>query len=121
MQKGASLMRLIAFATAFLVSASAAQAMTVSTFIMKADALRARGPLALFSSDYGLLKKELTDSVSALHTERLQALKSGGTPAYCPADQSGRMSVGEVMAVMNAVPTANRSRVQVKDALRQHF
>lgn len=95
--------------------------MPVSTFLGKADALKAKGPLALFCGDYGLLKKELSESMAALRTERLAALKSGSAPAYCPAQQSGQMSLDEVMAAMKAVPPEKRSTVSVKDALRVHM
>ena len=49
-------------AALLLASATAANAatgdMSVATFLAKVDALKAKGPMALFSSDIGLLKNE---------------------------------------------------------------
>ena len=95
--------------SAFFIASSAA-AMPVSTFLQKAQALKASGPLALLSSDYRLLKNELSSTMEALHSERLAAVRAGRPPAYCPTQQSGSMSVGEIMGAMNAVPPAARPR-----------
>jgi hypothetical protein len=114
-------MRLAGLGCAALLFASAAPAMPVCVFLAKADALKARGPLALFSSDYGLLKNEIISNMTVLRNERLAAVKSGAKPAYCPTEASGRMDVDEVISAMNAVPAAERGRTDVKEALRQHL
>jgi hypothetical protein len=114
-------MRLASLGCAAFLIASAAPAMPVSVFLTKADALKARGALALFSSDYGLLKSEIVSNMTTLRNERLVAVKSGAKPAYCPTEASGRMDVDEVLSAMNAVPAADRSRTEVKEALRQHL
>jgi hypothetical protein len=114
-------MRFSPLAIGFLFVASAAPAMPVSTFLEKADALKSRGALAVFSSDYGLLKNEVVQSMNALRSERLASLKSGTRPAYCPADENRHMSVDEIMAAMNSVPQNERARIGVKDALRAHL
>ena len=101
--------------------ASSAAAMPVSTFLQKAQALKASGPLALLSSDYRLLKNELSSTMEALHSERLAAVHAGRPPAYCPTQQSGSMSVGEIVGAMNAVPPAARQSTDVKDAMRTHM
>lgn len=114
-------MRLAFVGLAALAVASSAAAMPVSAFLDKANALKARGPLALLSSDYGLLKRELTATMEALRAERLAAVKSGKPPAYCPTRQAGSMDVAEIMSAMNAVPPADRARTDTKDAMRAHM
>ncbi|MFL6861719.1 MAG: hypothetical protein ACJ8DZ_01820 [Allosphingosinicella sp.] len=105
---------------AFLVAAplAAASAMPVSTFLQKADALQAKGMLALFSSDYGLLKKEVTDASGQLRAERLAARAAGRRPAYCPPEQQGSLDSRDLLAAFRAIPPALAARTQVKDALR---
>ena len=105
------------FAIALLViavpaTALQAQTMPVSTFLAKANALKAKGPLALFSSDIGLLKKEIQNSAKALRAEQLAAQKAGRKPALCmPAKAS--MNSDELLAHFNSIPAAQRNmRVQ---------
>ena len=115
-------MRLAFLFVAGVLTASAAQAMPVSTFLEKADKLKARGPLALVSSDFGLLKREIQGSAVYLRNERLAALKAGRKPAYCPpATQSKGMDVEEILGAMRAVPAAQRARTDVRDAMRGHM
>ena len=59
----------------FATSASA-QNMPVSTFLAKADALKAKGPLALFSSDIGVLKKEVEAAAVSYRGDRKAAIAS---------------------------------------------
>jgi hypothetical protein len=105
---------------AFLAAAplTAASAMPVSIFLQKADALQAKGMMALFSSDYGLLKKEVTEASSQLRAERLAARAGGRRPAYCPPEQQGSLDSRDLLAAFRAIPPALAARTQVKDALR---
>ena len=48
-----------------------AHAMDIQTFLTKADALKAKGMMALFSSDYKLLKSEIQTQSESLRSERL--------------------------------------------------
>jgi hypothetical protein len=114
-------MRIAFIAVSALFITSSAAAMPVSTFLQKAQALKAAGPLALLSGDYRLLKNELSATMEALRLERLAAVRAGRPPAYCPTQQSGSMSVGEIMGAMNAVPPAARQTTDVKDAMRAHM
>ena len=71
------------------VPVSALQAMTVATFLQKAEALQARGPLALLSSDLTLLKTEIATASQSIRAERLAARRAGRRPAYCPPEGGG--------------------------------
>lgn len=99
-----------------LASAAAAE-MDVGTFLTKADALRAKGAMALFSSDIGVLKREVNSAAMSLRVERLAQAKAGQKSAYCPPAK-GSMDSDELIAAMRAVPAAERSRTEVRTVLR---
>jgi hypothetical protein len=107
--------------TAALVAALApagAEAMPVSTFLQKADALQAKGMLALFASDYKTLKAEVTNASAQLRAERLAARAAGRRPAYCPPQDQGSLDSNELLAAFRTIPPAVAARTEVKDALR---
>jgi hypothetical protein len=107
--------------TAVLAAALAsdgAEAMPVSVFLQKADALQARGMLALFASDYKLLKTEVTNASAQLRAERLAARAAGRRPAYCPPQDQGSLDSNELLAAFRNIPPAVAARTEVKDALR---
>jgi hypothetical protein len=96
---------------------AAANAMDLATFVTKADALEKKGMMALFSSDYKLLKGEIETASAQLRAERTAAQKARRPMAYCPPAKSG-LGVKELLANFRSVPAAQRQRLQVKDALR---
>lgn len=98
--------------------AGAAQAMKVDQFLQKADALQQKGMMALFSSDYKLLKGEVEAGAAALRQERLAAKAAGRPQAYCPGDSAPGLNSNEILKAFRTIPSAQRSRVEVKDALR---
>ena len=100
------------------VTALQAQAMPVSTFLAKANALQKKGPLALFSSDIGVLKKEVQASAVLLRNERLAAKSAGRRPAFCPPEKGAALNSNELLGHFKSVPPAQQSRVPVRDALR---
>lgn len=107
----------LAAALLAIVPLGAAQAMDVATFLVKADALQKKGMMALMSSDYKLLRKEIETSAASLRAERQAAERAGRKPAYCPpAKQS--LTSNEILAAFRTFPAAQRARIQVKDALR---
>ena len=96
---------------------SGAQAMNIATFLQKADALEKKGMMALFSSDYKLLKGEVEAASSQLRTERIAAQKAGKKPAYCPPAKGG-LGPQELLAQLRTIPVPQRGRMDVKDGLR---
>ena len=94
-----------------------AAAMDVATFLLKADAVKQKGVLAPLSPDYKPLMAELDEGSKALRAERLAAQAGGARPPYCP---TGKRSLGPdgIFEGFRAIPVAQRSQVQVKDALR---
>ena len=91
-----------------LATPLAGQAMPVSTFLTKSEALMKKGPMAVFSGDLGLLKKEMQRSGGQLKAERLAAVKAGQKPAFCPPAKAS-MSPNELLNHLRAVPAAQRN------------
>lgn len=85
-----------------------AQTMPVSTFLAKADALKKKGPLALFSSDIGLLKKEIGNSAKSLRAEQNAARKSGRKLPYCLPEKASFNST-ELLDHFRSIPPAQRN------------
>ena len=94
-----------------------AHAMDVATFLAKADPLKKKGMMAIFSSDYKLLAGEVQTHSKALREERLAAKAAGRPQAYCPPEKSG-LKVDELMAGLHAIPAAQQPRTSMKDALK---
>jgi hypothetical protein len=108
---------LLLAALAVVIPVGALQAMTVAAFLEKADALRARGMMAMFSSDIGLLKGEVTSAGATLRAEAAAARQAGRPPAFC-APERVQMSSNELLAFFRSVPPAQRQRLEVRDAMR---
>jgi hypothetical protein len=105
-------------AAALIALPAALHAMTVAVFLEKAEALKSRGALALFSSDLRLLKGEIRTAGAALRAERLAAERAGRRPSYCPPARGGRFDADELLAHFRAIPPAQRARMEVREGLR---
>jgi hypothetical protein len=95
-----------------------AQSMPVSQFLGKAEALKKKGPLALFSSDLKLLKAEIQKSGASLRAERLAAKAAGRRQAFCPPEGPASLNSEEVLNHMRSIPAAQRPRMPVREAMR---
>lgn len=93
--------------------AQPAGAMTVNEFLAKAVALRAKGMMALFSSDLGVLKRETKTAMEALRADRLAAEKAGRKPLYCPRP-GAKTDSDEFLSALQAIPPAERG-VSIRD------
>ena len=100
-----------------LAAAPASAAMDVATFLAKATALKSKGPLALLSSDMGLLKREGAAAAQELRAERNAAKAAGSKPAFCPPDK-GAMSGMEMVAALSKIPPAQRG-ISLTDGFRR--
>jgi hypothetical protein len=110
-------MRKIAFGlliAALPATALHAQAMPVSTFLAKAEALKKKGPLALLSGDVGLLKAEVMNSGKALRAEQLAAQKAGQKPATCIPEKAA-IGSNELLNHFQAI-SAQQRNMSVKAA-----
>lgn len=108
--------RLLLGAMLLMVAVPAA-AMPVATFLAKSEALRKKGPLALFSGDLKLLVRTVKADAQALRAERLAATKANRPPAYCPPAEV-KLSDKDILAAMQAVPPAQRATTSTRSALR---
>lgn len=114
-------MTLSLIAAALLLGAAApapAPAMTVAAFIAKADGLKKKGPLALFSGDLKLLTSQIKADGASIRAERLAAKAAGKLTAFCPPEAGVKLSDKDVMQAMQAVPAAERGRTSTRTALR---
>ena len=102
---------------ALLLASSTAFAIPATTFLARADVLMAKGPLALFSSDVGLLKTEAAHAGAELRAERLALLAQHKPTAYCPPAKSG-ISSDELIKGLHRIPAPELARLQFKDAFR---
>jgi hypothetical protein len=96
---------------------TALQAMNVTIFLQKAEALQKKGIGAMFSSDLGLLKSEVRGASQTLKAERQAAERAGRHGAYCPTGNP-TLNSNEILAFFRAIPPSQRERTEVKDALR---
>jgi hypothetical protein len=104
-------------AAAIVASSVAAQAMPVSDFVTKANALEKKGVMALLSSDFRVLKNEGNSATQAAVREERAAVKAGRKPTMCfPKDNKLSLGTSEVLNHMRAVPAAQRG-MSVKDAM----
>ncbi len=110
-------MRKIAFVVVAVVMAIApAQAeMSVATFLAKADGLKAKGVMAMMSSDIGLLKDEMKVATTAYRTQINADKAAGRTPHSCPVPK-GKMDSDELMAYFRTIPAARQPKISVKTA-----
>lgn len=109
--------------TAWLVAAMlatmpvAAQAMSVAEFIAKSEALRAKGLLALTSSDITVLRDEVKAAATAYRAKLKADIAAGRKPSSCPPPV-GQSSIDgkDVLAYFKSLPAA-----QQKQSVRTAF
>ena len=90
-------------------------AMPVSVFMAKAEALRAQGAMALFSSDIGVLKAEVSGSAQAFR-QRVKVEAANGRPSACPPEHAALTS-DDLIAQMGSYPANARARIPVSEAV----
>lgn len=95
--------------------------MSVATFLAKADALKAKGPMALFSSDMKVLKAE-GEAAGAAYRSRLQAERAAGHPSSCPPPGGkARMNSDQLLAHLRTYPDGTRGATTMKAAMADYF
>jgi hypothetical protein len=97
-----------------LLIATPASAMSVADFLVKADAIKAKGMMAMFSPDLGVLRAEVQTGVNAW---RAQAMPTGKRANACPPGDKLRLTPKDVLAMMDAVPQPQRAATETADAL----
>ena len=103
-----------------VLPATGAAAMSVSAFLAKADALKKKGPLALFSGDIKLLMNQVKADSAELRAENKALETAGKRKHYCPPAKFA-MDEDQIMLAMRQVPAAHRAHTSTKDALRTYL
>lgn len=94
---------------AMLVVPVAANAMSVSDFLAKADALKARGFLAIGSPDIALLKGEVAAASKQYRDGLAAEIAAGRKPSSCPPPKgTAKISSDDLLASFRAIPPAQR-------------
>lgn len=93
--------------------------MNVGLFLAKADALRAKGAMAMFSDDIEVLKGEGKAAAEA-YKARLTKERAAGRPSSCPPQGTG-LDSGELLGFLRSYPANVRPRVSMKQAMAEFF
>lgn len=95
--------------------------MSVATFLSKAEALKAKGAMALFSGDVKVLKSEGTAAGMA-YKARLEAERTAGKPSSCPPPAGkAAMSADQLLSHLRLYPAEVRPRTTMKTAMADYF
>lgn len=99
-------------------SLAGAQAMNAEQFYRSATALQSKGAMAVFSmGKVKALTAEAKAAGAKAREARLAAIAAGKKPRYCPSDGPGGMSSSEFVTRLAAIPAAERSRIDMTEAM----
>ena len=98
---------------------AAAGDMSVATLLAKADALKAKGPMALFSSDMKVLQQE-GQAAGMAYKAQLDAERAQGRPSSCPP-KDVKISSDQVLNHLRTYPAAQRPAVTMRAAIGDMF
>lgn len=107
----------VVVALALPVVAHAQGRMTLDTFLEKAERLERRGMLALFSSDFGLLKGEVDDAFDEYKGELAADREAGRTPHSCPPSGDSVTS-DQLLEHFRSYQESRRPSITVRAAIR---
>ncbi len=93
--------------------------MSVATFLAKADKLMARGPFALVSRDYKVLRRE-GEAAGAHYRARLAKERERGKPSSCPPGKA-RPSNRVFLDHLRSYPAAARPGTPMRTAMADYF
>lgn len=91
----------------FAVPANAA--MTVQTFLERANALRDQGPMALMSPDLPVLKAEAKAATTQLKADRAARAAAGKKPIAC-VPEGETVGIMDMLDGLAALPAADQKR-----------
>lgn len=106
-KRGGELKRLFFGLVLSLALAAPASAMSVAEFLTKADALKARGAMALFSGDLKLLMREVKAAGQGVRTDNKRRQQAGLAPRSCPPERVS-MKSDELLAALRTIPPGDR-------------
>jgi hypothetical protein len=106
----------IAFTAALVALSAPASAMTVAEFMAKVNGLKAKGPMALFSSDIGVLKAEGMAAGQSIRADQEAAL-AAGRPAPTCVPKGSKIGQNELLDYFGKIPPAQAQRMTVKQGM----
>lgn len=112
----------LAVLAACLLAVPAAAApgdMSVAAFLTRADALKAKGAMALFSPDIKLLKAEGM-AAGAAYRSRLGQERAAGKPSSCPP-ANAKVNSDSLLGFLRGYPEPVRPRTTMKVAMADYF
>jgi hypothetical protein len=90
--------------------AASAQSMTVDQFLTRANALKAKGVMALGSSDLKVLRNHMVAVAEDYRRDIEAARASGKSPHSCPPPNGKtRLGSNELLAEFEKIPPARRN------------
>lgn len=101
-------------------AAAPASAMTVAEFMGKVAGLKAKGPLALFSSDIGVLKAEGQKAGQSIKADQ-EAAKAAGRPAPTCVPKGAQLGSNELLSYFEKIPAAQQRTLSVKQGMVSLF
>ena len=111
-------MRQLVLAGVLLCAPATLSAMTVAEFLTRANALKAKGMMAMMSPDLPVIRGEMQGATTAYRTDVDAARAKGRTDLGCPPPKGqAKISSDLIMADLAALPKPAQSRLTVKSAL----
>ena len=104
---------ILAATVAALFAVPASAEMSVATFLMKTDALKAKGILALGSPDIGVLREEVKAATIKYRDTIKDAKAKGKKPHSCPPEKL-KMNSDDLIAHFKTVPQNQAKRISVR-------
>ena len=106
----------VAAACVLAGSASAQSAMTLESFVTRANRIPLNAT-AMLRPDAHRLKGEAERAFRTVGTEIRTARTAGRAPAACPPERI-ELNVRQLLAFLNGIPEARRERMTVTDGIR---
>ena len=100
---------LVAALAVTVAAVPANAAMTVQTFLARANALRDQGPMALMSPDLSVLKAEAKTATTQLKAERAARAAAGKPPIAC-VPEGEKVGIMEMLDGLSQLPAADQKR-----------
>ena len=114
-------MRILYLAALLLATASPALANDASAeqFLVRAERLLGKGPMALFDRDYKKLSLEGASAGDSIRLEREAAERTGKPILYCSPKPRAELGNMEFIRGLRAIPPAQRRTMSVRAAMLQ--
>lgn len=88
-------------------------------FLSRAEALIAKGPFALFSSDLKQLQAIVEDNGDIIHDDMIADRVSHARPQYCPPAKHEYIGARELVSGLRSMPSSERKQVDLQAAMRR--